>query len=103
MYILVVNIFLRCVHIMSCSARRPKSKKNVAMSQKRLPMEELSAITEVSESGHSTHTTLPSSSEMEGGGAAEEPVPKKRWVRSGAGLHGACGHVQNPTGWHVLV
>ena len=65
--------------------RRPKSKKRAAVSQKRLPMEELSAITEVSESGHSTHTTFRSSSGGEEGDAAEEPVARKRWVESGWG------------------
>ena len=54
-------------------------------------MEELSAITEVSESGHSTHTTF-RSSEGEEGGAAEEPVPRKRWVG---------GHVEKGAEWEV--
>ena len=43
-------------------------------------MDELSAITEVSESGHSTHTTFRSSSGGEEGDTAEEPVARKRWV-----------------------
>ena len=76
---------LYCAHAGFCSSRRPKSKKGAALSQKRLPMEELSAITEVSESGHSTHTTFRSSSGGEEGGAAEEPVPMKRWAGSGVG------------------
>ena len=70
-------------HVGSCSIRRPKSKKGAALSQKRLPMDELSAITEVSESGHSTHTTFRSSSGGEEGGTAEESVPMKRWAESG--------------------
>ena len=53
-------------------------------------MEELSAITEVSESGHSTHTTF-RSSEGEEGGAAEEPVPRKRWVGGACGERGGEG------------
>ena len=53
------------------------------MSQKCLPMDELSVITEISESGHSTHTTFRSSSGGEEGGAAEEPVARERWVESG--------------------
>ena len=43
-------------------------------------MDELSVITEVSESGHSTHTTFRSSSGGEEGEAAEEPVASKREV-----------------------
>ena len=43
-------------------------------------------ITEISESGHSTHTTFRSSSGGEEGGAAEEPVARVRWVESGVGL-----------------
>ena len=46
-------------------------------------MDELSVITEISESGHSTHTTFRSSSGEEEGGAAEEPVARERWVESG--------------------
>ena len=47
-----------------CSSRCPKSKKGVVLSQKCLPMDELSAITE-RESGHSKHTTFHSSGEGE--------------------------------------
>ena len=57
------------------------------MSQKHLPMDELSMITEISESGHSTHTTFRSSSGGEEGGAAEEPVARERWVESGVGKY----------------
>ena len=52
------------------------------MSQKHLPMDKLSVITEISESGHSTHTTFRSSRGGEEGGAAEEPVARVRWVES---------------------
>ena len=69
---------------MSCGTRHPKSKKGAAVSQKCLPMEELSVTTEVSVSGHSIHTTYHSSSGGEGG-TAEEPVERKRWVKSGVG------------------
>ena len=55
------------------------------MSQKCLPMDELSVITEVSESLRSTHPTYNSSSGREEGEAAEEPVARKRWVESGVG------------------
>ena len=82
---LTVLVMYYCTHIGSCSTRRPKSKKGAAVSQKCLPMDELSAITEVSESGHSTHTTYHSSSKGEEGGAAEEPVARERWVDSGVG------------------
>ena len=81
----VCFLYCTCTHIGSCSTRRPKSKKRAAVSQKRLPMDELSAITEVSESGHSTHTTFRSSSGGEEGDTAEEPVARKRWVESGVG------------------
>ena len=84
----VCSLFLRCTycaHIGSYSTRRPKSKKGAAVSQKHLPMDELSAITEVSESGHSTHTTFRSSSGGEEGDTTEEPVARKRWVESGMG------------------
>ena len=46
-----------------CSSRCPKSKKGVVLSQKCLPMDELSALQR--ESGHSKHTTFHSSSEGE--------------------------------------
>ena len=40
-------------------------------------MDELSAITEISESGHFTHTTYHSSSGGEEGGSAEKPVARE--------------------------
>ena len=85
----VCSLFLRCTycaHIGSCSTRWFKSKKGAAVSQKHLPIDELSTITEVSESGHSTHTTFRSSSGGEEGEEAEQPVARVRWVESGVRL-----------------
>ena len=65
---------------------------HTAVSLKPLPMDELSVITEVRVSGHSTHTTYDSGSGGKEGGAAEEAVARKRWVESGVGKWLEQGH-----------
>ena len=77
---------IHTVHTLGHVPPDDPSPRRVLPCLKRLPMDELSVITEISESGNSTHTNVCSSSGGEEGGAAEKPVARERWVESGVGF-----------------